>query len=101
MLKQTCMLLGTSYCHRVISALCVGDTFVFVTLGTVGVCEVLVIWFLWRLWYSRESASIGHPRTHATTRHTAGPVDIETAAMPSRGFRATPGSLGQTQEALT
>jgi hypothetical protein len=101
MLKHTCMLLGAGYCHRVISALCVGDTFVFVTLGTVGVCEVLVIRFLWRLWCSRESASIGHDRANAATRHAAGPVDIETGAMPSRGFLPTPGSLGQTQEALT
>ena len=69
MLKQTCMLLGTSYCHRVISVLWVGDTFVFVTLGTVGVCEALVIWRLWRLWCSRESASSGTPGTRHDPAH--------------------------------
>jgi len=66
MLKQACMLLGPHYCHRVISVLWVGDTLVFVTLGTVGVCEILIVWFLIRAWRTRGPTTARSARVHVS-----------------------------------
>lgn len=57
------MLLGSDACHRVISVLWVGDMLVFVTLGTVGVCETLLLYFLWHAWRTRESREHVSDRT--------------------------------------
>lgn len=101
MLKQACMLLGSGYCHRVISVLWVGDTLVFVTLGTVGVCEALLISFLVRVWRSRDSYPTRPARLHTSTKPAVRAIEVATDAVPSLAFRPTLGSLAQAQKALT
>lgn len=48
MLKRLCMTLGRAACHRLISALWVGNTMFVVTLALIAAVEVLLIWFVWR-----------------------------------------------------
>jgi hypothetical protein len=82
MLKQACMELGTSYCHRLISQLCVGDSVIIVTLATIAVCEALLVRFLWRSWRTRSQRTITlHPRTYGLGSRRAGSANLD--ASPS------------------
>jgi len=83
MLKHACMDMGTNYCHRIISALCVGDTMIVVTLATIAVCEALLISFVWRAWQTRERGRTValQPRPYVIPSHRPGSANLD--ASPS------------------
>ncbi len=74
------MRLGAHVCHSLISTLCVGDTLIIVTLGTIATCEALLVWFLCRAWQTRERRPVVvmvRPRSYPLAAHLAGQPSLD------------------------